>query len=579
MINLNTWIVTIFPDYGDLRDWWYSFNEHKYLNYLIATNILTLFASFVWKIVTCKTSSLKTFSISLIISMILLIVGNGLYWGYLKNTCFGHGLIPIDECYINVFGSLKSAQVYYSLILYITFFVESIIYGWSFFNRQVINKVAWVQIVGSISPHHLIQTVVFSLYHIMIGAYYWRVSEIPIINIMTIPFCILIIFDVIKKIICYKELEKYYKQILDNRYFDGSLIVVKEPENSTESFLYRVFLSKSHIKNMMMENKIYIIPSMLYDKNMEISVKIDVYKSDKINNEVNKFQNAALEERGIFNFCYCESLNVAKDNERLYDSSFLNEDNLVKNIESIPRYLSYKKSQQTIINQMKVEELQKTTFFTEEILILKQFFCKNVDSFLVFDYAIKCMETLNYFFSLMIISQEKISVSEEVLLDIRMADFDRWRKIREKYMKSATMNQIMTSETIDKKVFICFEKVWKCIVNRNYLFKEFSLTELLKALNSLRDYTRGHGVFSFEISYEINLNLLEILVFLVNQMLECRLLDFEYRDLVELGWIVFWGDVPYFLYSYDDKNKELCFNSFKKGNSITLPIDYREIDK
>lgn len=36
------------------------------------------------------------------------------------------------------------------------------------------------------------------------------------------------------------------------------------------------------------------------------------------------------------------------------------------------------------------------------------------------------------------------------------------------------------------------------------------------------------------------------------------------------------GDIPYYLYSFDERFKELKYESFQKGSSIALPMDIQE---
>ena len=72
------------------------------------------------------------------------------------------------------------------------------------------------------------------------------------------------------------------------------------------------------------------------------------------------------------------------------------------------------------------------------------------------------------------------------------------------------------------------------------------MQELLEACNYLRDYTRGHGVFTFEISQYINLNLLKILVALLNSLIYfLRITDMK-DNLESLGWVIYLGDIPNF---------------------------------
>lgn len=47
-------------------------------------------------------------------------------------------------------------------------------------------------------------------------------------------------------------------------------------------------------------------------------------------------------------------------------------------------------------------------------------------------------------------------------------------------------------------------------------------------------------------------------------------------NLEKLGWVIYMGDIPYYLYSFDERFKELKYESFQKGSSIALPMDIQE---
>ena len=76
--------------------------------------------------------------------------------------------------------------------------------------------------------------------------------------------------------------------------------------------------------------------------------------------------------------------------------------------------------------------------------------------------------------------------------------------------------------------------------------------------------------------FSASAGLIEILVFLINRLIEAGLLDDNFRNLEELGWVVYVGEDPYFLYDYDSKYRECRFDSWRNGNSFTLPSDIYE---
>ena len=127
----------------------------------------------------------------------------------------------------------------------------------------------------------------------------------------------------------------------------------------------------------------------------------------------------------------------------------------------------------------------------------------------------------------------------------------------------------------EREVFDTFCWLWYQVTNQNYTFHDHTLDLLFDKLRALRNYTRGHGVFTFEITREINLKLAEILVFLINRLIDSGLLNHSFQNLTELGWVIYAGETPWFLYCCDPRSRECRFDSFGSGSSLILPEDYR----
>ena len=140
--------------------------------------------------------------------------------------------------------------------------------------------------------------------------------------------------------------------------------------------------------------------------------------------------------------------------------------------------------------------------------------------------------------------------------------------------------KLVNEYEINIEIFKIFNSTWKLVTSRSYDFHSYTVQELLEACNYLRDYTRGHGVFTFEISQYINLNLLKILAALANSLIYfLRITDMK-DNLESLGWVIYLGDIPYFLYSVGRRDSNVTYKSFRKGNSLSLPIDiYGESDE
>jgi hypothetical protein len=171
------------------------------------------------------------------------------------------------------------------------------------------------------------------------------------------------------------------------------------------------------------------------------------------------------------------------------------------------------------------------------------------------------------------VTNKKVFEAIEMEKGIDHADFKKWRDIFDNIVESEGFNDQVNEYSIDKEAFDTFNDLWKTLVSRSYVFKAHSVQDLLEACNYLRDYTRGHGVFTFEISQEINIRLLNLFVALTKSLIEFqRRVDMK-DNLETLEWVLYSGNIPYFLYSIDRSNGESIYESFRKGNSLSMPLE------
>ena len=187
------------------------------------------------------------------------------------------------------------------------------------------------------------------------------------------------------------------------------------------------------------------------------------------------------------------------------------------------------------------------------------------------------MEIVNYIYTLIAISKNELVVTDPKISGrINYADFQKWRELRTRVVTDEDgLSVVIKRSSNDLNAFQEFNWVWKEFITQTYFFQKYSIEELLEGANKLRDCTRGHGVFTFDISQTINLKLLSVLTFLINELIDNHMLDNDFANLESLGWLVYSGDTPYFLYSLNksDEIEEFIFNSFQGGSSLALPID------
>lgn len=578
--NLNTWIVTVFPDYGDLEDWWYEFTEFKNFHYIAATALLSGCFYFIWHFVINHIRSKGTLFLGLMIGEGLLVLTNNCYWAYLSHVCFGQGTVSLDDCYNIVFGSCDAAKNYFLTVTCAIFVIGIILCRFEYILRNSMNKLVIRQVCSGDTIYLDLLCSAVPACNMMTGAYYWGgINEIPIIRIISLVLGIVVIAHLLSIIVKCLRVYRYYRDAMHEDHDHRTLVIVREVGDFETSVVYHRFLKNRSIMQKLHKEHIYILPIELQSIPEISCIVLDIYSHRifKLHKEQRQVViDELLRERGTFNIAFCNSIQESSSICVSYDECTTNVDNALRAIITFSGLLEYRKKQNEIISKLHFGKLSRTNIFIDEIIGFKHYLECNTNSFLVFDYAIKWMEIVNYLCSLMSISRQGISVSQQNLARISHADFIKWSDFRKKEGKDEKVNLFLARELKkEDPVFATFYFVWSEVTSRPYSFSKYSINELLHALRELRNYTRGHGVFTFEISQEINLALIEILVFLINQLIESNLLEESYDNLDDLGWIIYIGDTPYFLYSYDNKYQECRYDSFQKGNSVTLPADIR----
>lgn len=581
--NLNTWIISVFPDYGDIEDWWYEFTEYKNFHYIAATAMLSGCTYCIWLFVINHVKLKGALVLNLLIGEGLLMLVNNCYWSFLSHICFGQGTVTLDDCYNIAFGSCDAAKNYFSTILYVFFAIGIILGNIDTILRKPIHKVVMHQISSGDAFYLELLCTYVPVCNLITGAYYWGFNEFPIMRIISMMLGLAVIVHLLHVIAKYQKIKKYYREAIEAEHNHQTLVIVREIGEFEESVIYHRFLKNKAIMQKLNRERIYFLPVELQSVSEIPCIVLDIYESQVLKLPEEKQQVVTAEllrERGTFNIAICDGTQNSISTNISYDECTTSIANAVRSITIFSGYLEYRIKQGEIISKLELEDLTQTNVILDEIIGFKHYLECKVNSFLVFDYAIKWMEIFNYLCSLISISLQGLCVTSNILSRLNNADFLKWSEFRKKEGTSKKVG-LFLSRSFKKEdpVYTAFCFVWHEVTSRTYSFSKYTISELLHALRELRNYTRGHGVFTFEISQEINLALVEILVYLINQLIESKLLKENFDNLEELGWLVFIGDAPYFLYSYDNKYQECRYDSFQNGNSITLPADFRRINK
>lgn len=581
--NLNTWIVSVFPDYGDWEDWWYEFTEYRHFHYIAATAIFSGCTYYIWHLAVKHVNAKGALIPVLLIGEGLLVLVNHCYWFFLSHICFGHGSVTLDACFNMAFGSCEAAKSYFSVAMYAFFAIGILQYGSSCMVSDPVNKVVLHQISsGDAFCLDMLCTYV-PVCNMITGSYYWGMNAFPIIRIISMVLGVAAAIHLLLRVVKQQRIVKYYQEAMAEDDIHKTIVIVREIGSFEESMVYQLFLKNRSVTQKFTQEHIYILPVELQSVSKDPCIVIDIFASQILElpeDQQSEVVTASLQERGLFNIAFSDGAEGSIPASTSYDECTADIASVFRAITIYSGYLEYRKKQNAILSKIHLEGFTQTNVILDEIIGFKRHLACTFNQFLVFDYAIKWMETFNYFCSLISISLQRTGVSTKALSRINYADFLKWSEFRKKGSKSEKVDSFL-SKTFSKEdpVHMAFCFVWKEVTSKTYSFSKYTINEFLHALRELRNYTRGHGVFTFEISQEINLALVEILVFLINQLIESKLLEENFDNLEELGWLVLVGDTPYFLYSYDSKYQECRFDSFQNGNSITLPADIRRIRK
>ena len=111
------------------------------------------------------------------------------------------------------------------------------------------------------------------------------------------------------------------------------------------------------------------------------------------------------------------------------------------------------------------------------------------------------------------------------------------------------------------------------VQNSNKIDSKINLSSSFKMMRDFRNDTRGHGVYTFEITEELNLSLIEIIQCWFYKLDKYGFLEENYNNLVQLGWILKYKKKTYYFYSYSKKANQLEYFCFLDGTVLCMPYD------
>lgn len=549
------------------------FADNDHLVFL-AILLLSAMVLFLLQIANRLPISKKAFLISLLIGEVYLIVSTCLLGASLKSICAMNIEYENGAAYAlqYSFGSIKALCCWTSLLLCVFYLADRIWIHMELLCSNPYTKAAFHHTATRDNPAQSVLFLAIPSWLLLCAT--WTVEHllhIPVSILVPTVSALVVVIKFVARIRSSLRLSIYFAEVAKCTDPNRTLVRIREPMLNGNGLFTVHFWGKKRIMNQLREENILFLPESLAQMQGIDDLCLDFYHDQNILEDRSQYESAidlANINRGVFCIAFLDTFH---DNllSNAGDTVVSSSEAAVEKLRYYSNLLHYKVKQTQILSTLQIEKLHPNTLLSEEILSFSSFFDSQLNQFQIFDHNIKWLETCNYFFALVIISALKLPASSTIHQELEDADFSRWRKIRKYTFSDSALQHSLCSPVQEQEVFFHFDYVWNAVTSRNYSFSVFSTDELLDAANALRDYTRGHGVFTFEISQEINLALLEVVIFLLNRLIDAiTIMTDGGKNLLTLGWIKEEKNRPFFLYSCNPRVHEDIFQSFRDGSSL-----------
>lgn len=556
----------------DIGSWNRMLFKDNYIFLIICTAILSSIFYLIYQGTLYFIKNNKKFIIGIGAGCSIILIIVLLYWKLIEEN-IPKTIFAFKECY----NMDKYPCIYwfiYSILIYV---IGIIINKWDLLIIDNFRKVIWKQIF---SGEDLFCNLLFlgEPYCIFISAMgiTMKIFKRKFSMYFTLMIFVICIFFLIKKSYQYITIREYYKNSVKD--LNGNIILIQESPSVKKSFILENYFKTTIIKDMM-DRKIYFYPIELKEEK-DVYIKIDVYEKIDLNYDDSYKNNINImsEKKGVYNYIYVDDKKMSISAIPLwYDKIFTDINDLKLEIINSVASINYKKEIEKKLENIKLNKINQYNCIIDEIVAFKNHIINLTDKDLIFDYLIKSFENVNYMFALTSISRRQVKISNDVIEKIQFATFGTWRNIIDEQIEyDSELKALMLDLVSDASVFQTFNDIWHFVTSNNYEFEKYSLQKLLKAVNELRNYTRGHGVFTLEISYEINQKLVEICVFLIDHVTKYIKSANNMDNLSKLRWIISLKNINYYLYSSDKSNNTLVYKAFQSSETLLIDIDNNE---
>ena len=574
-------IVGTFYGSFHLRSWWYTFAQSRMLNFVLAGALLSGCLSLIWQLSCRYADNVRRLFLALAVGNAALLASDLLYVQYLEKISSSPEGLTLAEAFVISFGSPERMRWILGLILCLVFTMGLFVNRAGCFISDGIKRSAWLQVF---STEHFWEASLcrwFLLYLISTGGWFLvGFMDFAAVWVLPVLYLLVLAAGTLFRTVHFRKMIHYLRRAARKAEDAAHLALICEQEKQKKPFFYHSIWKNRDFMRRLQAGQLFLCPEESGIRT-ENCIRLDVYGEwffTKAAERRQKIMEERAKKGGVFQAAFCRKEDLTEDLAEelasVYDAVCQEPGQAVEELLKLSGYLDFHREQLRILSGLRLEELPEANCLAEEIAAFQNYIKSRVDEFIVFDYAIKWLEITNYFYTLTVLSENQAAVTQKLQERLEYADFRKWRELqRDLLSEDNRVFRTVKEEDPDKRIYQEFDKLWTAVTARPYRFEAYSVEELLDGANKLRDYTRGHGVFTFEISQTLNLELLDILVYLLNRLIDSGALAGGLENLEALGWLIRKGGVPYFLYSVDRSFQQYHYESFRKGSSVILPMD------
>lgn len=573
-VILDNFIVGDFEMFS-IRSWVnYDLIRMRNLHRIIAIVVFSCSVSLLWEYLIRSTLKHK-YWVGILVLCLLTVITVGFYH-FIEKVCFLVERSTTEFHYEEAFGSIFNMRVIIGLYIGLIFLIGIFTTCSGAYIRNRMHGSILIKIFSHYTIYVVFLSNVLPIMLYMAGIGWMRMLKIPVISIALFASGLPIVIYILRRVNVYRKVKKYYDDYAKSTASDSLEIRVSE-DNDEPSTLYKFFWKDQSLIKKLEEQQIYIVTDEICARETEVGISLDLYAYLLLYSEKRRSRLIAnkLSRKSVFHIAGCgDKDDLEYLNE--YDDAFTLDANLPNNLSKYVKLIDFRRKQVKLLSEIRIDDIRQKNCIANQIIAFRDYLYDEYELFNVFDYCIKWLEIINYFYTLIMISHKNVKVSS---INLNKMDFGRWIYIRNKYFKDETLYKEISDEAYeDISLFTVFNRIWYTIKEqKEYQFKGTkSIGELLSAAKELRNCTRGHGVFTFEISPELNLNILTLLVGFINFMIDNHWLDDDFINLEKNRWVIRYEGRPYFLYSHDPNSNEYHFDSFQAGNSLPVPDNSME---